>query len=293
MRITHLQMTRQAIDYMSDSLYKLGEANWRAADGKKFHKPSDDPTAMASSLNIRSAIRTNEAYLDTAFSTSEWMTVTEHALMEVVEVSTLAQNKVLAGVSDTSGAAERQSYAVELTGLIDQLVETANTKLRDKYIFAGFATSTEPYSITTGTPDTLAFAGNNGIIYRNIAPGQTVQVNVEAETEFTALFDALVTARDELLANNQPGIQASVALIANALDGINTLRTENGARSRQVDMSMERIEKTQAEMKLLLSNREDVNMAEAISELKFQEVVHQQSYTYLEALKVDLERPYM
>ena len=276
MRITHLQMTQTAIKYMSDSLTRLNQANWTAADGKKFHSLSDDPAGMAASLSLQSSIRTNQAYIDTTYTTDEWMNVTEYALKEAVDVATQAKNQVLSGVSDTAGPEERASYAEELTGLIDQLIESANTNLRGKFIFAGFAINTEPYSLVTGTPDTLAYAGDNGLINRNISPGQTIQVNVDAEAEFTALFNAMVTARDELLANNQAGIETALALFDPAMDDINTLRTQNGNRSRQIENTRERLTATEEDMKTLLSNREDVNMAEAISELQFEENVYQQ-----------------
>ena len=59
------------------------------------------------------------------------------------------------------------------------------------------------------------------------------------------------------------------------MDPITTARTTNGGRMRQFKVTMDAMSQTQIELKSLLSSKEDVNMADAISQLRAQETTYQ------------------
>ena len=56
---------------------------------------------------------------------------------------------------------------------------------------------------------------------------------------------------------------------------MNEALTTNGARQREVRLTKDRLEKSQIELKSLLSQKEDVNLTEAISYLQHQQTVYQ------------------
>jgi flagellar hook-associated protein 3 FlgL len=58
-------------------------------------------------------------------------------------------------------------------------------------------------------------------------------------------------------------------------DEVGNVHTANGARQRQVQAASEQMEKTHIEIKSLLSQKEDANLAEAISSMRYQETVYQ------------------
>jgi flagellin-like hook-associated protein FlgL len=70
-------------------------------------------------------------------------------------------------------------------------------------------------------------------------------------------------------------LEASLTDIAAAQDEIGNLRSTNGARMRQVDSAINYLEKSNLTLKGLLSEKEDVNMAEAIANLTNQETTYQ------------------
>ncbi|MBI3762762.1 MAG: hypothetical protein HY260_13015, partial [Chloroflexi bacterium] len=175
---------------------------------------------------------------------------------------------------DTQGAAERLAMGREMDSLLQQAVEAANTSHRGSYLFAGFRTTTLPYTYTGAgvTDNVLSTAGP---IQHGIEPGQTITVNVDGNTVLTPLFSALAAARDALNADDTAALQTALGSLQSALTGVSDVRTTNGARQRQVRDTIDRMEKTQVALKNLLSHKEDASLAESISLLKHQETVYQ------------------
>ncbi len=278
MRVTQRMITDNAIQHMDENLQRLYALQEKVSSGKAFQRPSDDPAGVASALSLRSQLEALQGYLDTARLSDDWMSASDFALRQMMETASRAYNLTLAGTSDTQGAAERQALAAELDVLLNQAIDLANTSHKDNYIFAGFKVNTTPFRGVDANGDGLyeavSYQGDSGVILRYLGPGQSIPQNVDGDATLSPLFQALIKARDALNANDLPAIQAALSELNLALDGVSTVHTINGARQRQVRLVSERIEKAQIEIKALLSTKEDVNMAEAISNLQHQETIY-------------------
>jgi flagellar hook-associated protein 3 FlgL len=279
MRVTQKMMSQNAVDYMNENLQKLNTYQNQVASGKQFSRPSDNPSGAVAALNINSTLETSNAFLDTAQVTNDWMSSSSFSLQQMVDAATRAITLTQEGVSDTQGSNERQTLATEMDALFQQTVDIANTSHQGNYIFAGFKTNTIPFTMVDnngdGLYDSVTYNGDSGVILRNISPGQSIPQNVDGNAIFPQLFSAMVNARDALNTNDSTAIQNSLTSLQAAVDQINQANTTNGARQRQVQVSIDRIQNTQTELKSLLSQKEDVNMAEAISNVTYQQTVYQ------------------
>jgi flagellar hook-associated protein 3 FlgL len=197
-------------------------------------------------------------------------------LSQLIDVGKRAINLGLSGVSDTQGENERKAFGAEMQTLLEQAVEIGNTSHQDKFLFSGLQTNTQPFVINGSS--LAAFAGGSGGIKLNIGPGQTVTENIEGNTLW-GMVDAIRSLRDQLNntadPNQSQAISAAVGALQEQFESVKIQSTTNGARLRQVRLTGERLEKTQIELKSLLSQKEDVNMVEAISTLRNQETVYQ------------------
>ena len=72
---------------------------------------------------------------------------TENAFSSVSDVVNTAKSLILQGIGSTSTDAERRGLATEVSGLIDQVLNSANTKFRGRYLFAGTETDSEPFEL--------------------------------------------------------------------------------------------------------------------------------------------------
>lgn len=275
MRITHQMLAGDAIRYMEENLERLSDLQQKIATGKRYNRSSDNPSVAAAGLSLRSSLESSQAYLDTAEETDTWLSTTEFALKDVVEIATRAINLALDGLSDTQGPSERQAMATEMGLLLEEAIDLGNTSLEGSYIFAGFKTRTAPFTLVTGTPDSVNYNGDAGNIQRNVGPGQKISVNLDGDATLSPLYAAIIETRDALQANDTAAIDAGLANLNTALDGVVDARTVNGGRQRQLNNIMTRIERTQTELRTLLSRKEDESLTEIISTLRQQEVVYQ------------------
>ncbi len=283
MRITQRMMTDRAIQYMDENLQRLYKLQEKVASGKEFQRPSDNPSGVASALNLRSVLRMNNAYLDSAANAESWMSATDFALIQTTQLASRALNLTRQGISDTMGDEQRMTLAAEVNMILQQVLSVANTNHQGNYIFAGFKTVNPPFALTDsnsdGYLDTVVRNGDNGVINRLIAPSLTVVQNISGYDLFNDLLVAIINARDALMNNGDPNqltqLQNAIAALDSQINNVNESLTTNGARQREVRLTKDRLEKAQIELKSLLSQKEDVNMTEAISYLQHQQSVYQ------------------
>ncbi len=273
MRVTNRMMTENAIAHMNENLERLQQLTERSSSGKAFQTMSDDPGQAAMALSLRSTLITNQGYVDTGQSTNDWLSAVESAFKQMVEIGTKATNLARSGQPDTISGAERYAFGVEMDALLRQAVEVGNSSHLGKYIFSGFQVKTPPFELDAAAT-TVTYNGDNGIIQQDVSPGQKMATNIPG-TMFEDFFATLIATRDALL-NNQPDVlEDRLGELNTYMEVIKNGRTTNGARQRQVRMVLDTMEKTRIELKSLLSQKEDVNMTEAISLLRQQETVYQ------------------
>jgi flagellar hook-associated protein 3 FlgL len=270
-------MVQNAIAYMDKNLQRMNSLQEKVASGKQFQNASDNPQAAAAALTLRSSLQASQAYLDTVQVTESWLAINDHSLRQMSELGTRAIQLALQGLPDTLGANERAGIAAEIDEMIDQAVDVANTEHLGSYIYAGFSTTTKPFERDDSGATTIVtyLPADSSPIQRAIGPGQWVTVNVDGDAAFTPLFQALVAARDALNGDNPAALLAAADSLQSATDGIGIVLTANGSRQRQVKTTGAQLEKTHIEIKSLLSQKEDANLAEAISSLRYQETVYQ------------------
>jgi flagellar hook-associated protein 3 FlgL len=274
-------MVDNAIQHMDQNLDTIQTLQDKISSTKEVQNLSDDPSAASTVLSMRSILKKMESFKSAANVANDWMSATEESLAQMIEVGTRAGTNAKNGVSDTQGASERLSLASEMDAMLGQAIQLANSSHQDKYIFAGFQVrpATTPFVgvdlDADGQFEAVNYAGDAGVMQQEIGPGQSVTTNIQGPGSFTRLFQGMIQARDALAANDVPTLQTAVATLTAAMDDLNTARTTNGARQRQLEASLARMTTANTDMKNLLSKKEDTDMAEAISLLTYQQTVYQ------------------
>jgi len=274
MRVTNQMMSTRLINDMNLNLERLGELQTKAASGKKFQRASDDPTSARVALTLRSSLESTRAYLNTAQTTDDWMSATETAMGQMESLAGSALDLALKGISD-GNEGNRPLLGEEVNQLLQQAIEVANTTHQGEHIFAGYKTKTQPFSLQAGTPDTMAYNGDAGLIQRSLGTGNPVTVNIDGDATFSPLLTALITARDALNADDPLAVQAAVTDLQTALGGTIQTRSLNGLRQRQVRTTQTRLEDTQKFLSEQLTRAEDADMIETITLLRQQENTYQ------------------
>jgi len=84
MRITTQITLQHAIDRMQSSASQMDKYRRQATSGKKIDTPSDDPQVAVRSIQLRSAVATHKAYVDSGKVTQERLGVNDAALADIV-----------------------------------------------------------------------------------------------------------------------------------------------------------------------------------------------------------------
>jgi flagellar hook-associated protein 3 FlgL len=146
MRVTAAMVRSRILYNMSSALDVLQVTQTQIASGKRILKPSDDPVGMSKALNLRTVLRDNQQFMENIDDATGWMTGTEAAVSDMVMLLTELKEAAVSGSNDTKGEPERAAIAEQIEHLLESLIDMANTKYGDRYVFAGTHTLTRPYS---------------------------------------------------------------------------------------------------------------------------------------------------
>jgi len=275
MRITNRMMTQNAITHMSENLEQMTALQEQVSSLKKFQTASDDPISASMTLSLKSSLRSIEDYAETANQADDFLNANELAFQNIEDITLRAQVLIQRGLNDTLDEDERQdSLAPEIDGLIDEAIDTINTSHNGTYIFAGTETNEPPYGLDASDDPVTQFtiAGN---IQRTNGLSKTISLNFHADDVFGNFLTAMADARDALAANDTTALRTTLTALQSSMEEISQYRTLNGARMRQVEVATDHLESTKLQTKNLLSQSEDINMAEGISLLTSQQTTYQ------------------
>lgn len=268
------------------NLGDLTSANERLASGKKINKPSDNVISTARAMDYKFALNNIEQYkrnIDDAINHLEFgekiMNSVSDALMRAKELSIQARDGSL---NDSN----RFAIAKEVEQIRDHLLNLSASKLRGRYVFSGFKTDTRPFVFNPVTSD-YDYQGDSGSINVIIDKGTTMGINIPGNNAFSTggvtYFKMLDDLRISLQNNDSGGIQASLGSINDSLEQVINVTAEIGARLNRLDDQINRLNDNSLSFKTLLSNTEDNDIAEAITEIT-------KTQTVLEALRASSAR---
>jgi flagellar hook-associated protein 3 FlgL len=277
MRVTNMMMFDGVQRQLQRRTSSLAEAQDKLASGKRLTKPSDDPMAVARAMALRRAIAENEQYDLNADAASSWISASDSALESADNVLLRAHDLALRGATSSLSGTERQALAAEVDQLLQEMVDQANTKFGDDYLFAGFKNDQPPF-VTTGSPPTAVnYQGDSGQLSRSVGQGRTVTVNLEGQTTFQPAMQALLDLRDALESGDGNDVANMLPSLESAEEVLSAGRGELGARANGVKEVIEQLETFQVELKARLSRDEDLDLQEAALTFSLDETTYKAS----------------
>ncbi|HHW06936.1 MAG TPA: flagellar hook-associated protein FlgL [Clostridia bacterium] len=290
MRITNRMLVDNVLRNLNRNLAQLQKTQYQQSSGKKVSRPSDDPIRVTQALYMRSALSEQQQHIKNMKDAKSWLDATDTALMNAGEIIHRAYELAVGGANDTLPEDARRAIADEIDQLIDHLVQVANTSHTGRYIFAGSRTADIPFEYDDpSNPTTVNYNGNSNNLDWEVSPGVTMTVNLTGENVFNFVdkngdlvnvFDILFDLRDALY--HDPGIsepsqviQTSITKLQEALDHNLSQRSIVGAKSRRMELAIARAEEAEINSTEILSNLEDIDIAEVNMMLSMHSYVYQ------------------
>lgn len=141
---------------------KLIRTQEQVATGRRILRPSDDPIGSARSLSLTRRIANIERQADAVISGRGTVESASSILTEGSSLLSDARELMLQGMNGTLSQGDREAIATELEVIRAELVDIANHKVGDRYLFGGTLTDTPPWvEGLVGGQNRVGYAGND------------------------------------------------------------------------------------------------------------------------------------
>ena len=241
MRISSSSIYDVGVASLNEQLAKLVKTQQQIAAGRRVLTPEDDPVAAALAVEEEKSLGVVKQYVDNISRARSTLSLEETVLTSTTRVLQDARQLVVNAGNPTLNSANRAALATTLRSYYDQLLGQANSKDgQGGYLFAGFKSSTQPFTQTTGAG---VYAGDQGQLKLQINASRQLAISDSGQALFnpgvtgsdifatfenfiTALNSGTITASDlttaltqiDTAANNVIRVRASVGTRLNELD---------------------------------------------------------------------------
>lgn len=272
-------ITRNATTYsalqknLSKDSTALNQLYIESSTGLKVSKASDDPSAVASIISCRSTIVQNDRYVENCKQVQDNLSNSEVSIDSVNDILTRAQEIAINGVNGTLSDADKATLADEVSQMRSALLDLANTQIDGKYIFAGYNDQTKPF-----TGDPVVYNGTDDSQLLEISPGTTVAKNITGKDLFmepTNLFTTLENLQNALTSGDATTISNQLADINAASEQVSSQLSFLGNTSSRMDDIISMHENATLTVKSTLSDKQDADLAEVLSEVNKMETALQ------------------
>ncbi|MED4754660.1 flagellar hook-associated protein FlgL [Brevibacillus choshinensis] len=273
MRVTQNMLNNNMLRNVNNSMSNMDKLQEQLSSGKKTSKPSDDPVVATRAMYYRSSLMENDQYVRNVDEASSWMDATDSALDDVGSVLKRVQELMVASGNGDLTLEDRTVMASEITELKNHLGTVANQMVNGRYIFAGTDTDKPPYDAAIGNFTNT----NNAPINVEISQNTYAAINIDAQKVFNSpTTNNIFTVMDKVIANLKTGTSSMPIMndVQTQYENILTERAALGARVNRIELVQERLADSEVNITALKSKNEDVDEAEAITQLKTQENVH-------------------
>ncbi len=289
MRITNNMLINNMVNYIGSNLARMNRYQSQLATGKKIQVPSDDPVVAARALKLRTDVAEIEQYQRNLKDARSWLDMTEDALAKIGDVLERARELTVQGSNGTNTSDDTQKINSELKQLREQIIQIGNSTYAGRYLFSGYQTDKPLLDKDTGEflidVDTIA----ENITYE-IGVGDDININVAGGDLFNNGSDAdsasgtpgkLISDFDALITALNAGDHSAVGnMLTNIDDNINNLlriRADVGARTNRLELSSNRLGNDITNFTKLMSENEDVDVAETIINFQNEQNVYRAS----------------
>lgn len=249
------------------------------ATGQRITNPSDDPAAIARVLRLQGEKREIQQFSrnhDRAMNVSQ---SSFSAIQQLKGQSDRAGEIAVLGVG-TSGPDALAAYAKETEQMIEQALQTANTKYSGEHLFGGTKSDTPPFAATRDAAGKIT-----GIAYNGAAAGAEIRISEGAKlSPFTSgsenqkvadFMNNLVSLRNAL----ETGTGAAVQAVRPSLDTSenNLLITLSGIGAKQTRFEANRTENESRfqEVDRLSASETDVDLPSTVVQLTQAQTAYQ------------------
>ena len=280
MRITQRAVAQTALQGLNRNLADLGKLQEQLTSGKVVSKPSDSPTGVNRSMQIRKDQAATEQQARNISDAQSWMETTDSALTTMLaQVRKVRDLTVQAANDGAMTGSSRTAIATEVAALRESLLGLANENVDGRPVFGGITSGSQAYR-TDGTWVGVGSADGTGVvpINRRISNDEQVRIDVTGPEAFGPAGDDLFALVGRIAGNvtgDPAALDDDLADLDVAIDRLLTATSTVGARAARVETAAQVNTDRQLSLAKQLTAVEDVDLPKTIMTLQMQQVTYQ------------------
>lgn len=216
---------------------RLNVLQERITTGKRINRPSDDPSGAAAVIKLRTSQTEIDQFKRSAAFANQRLAGADTAINNYQSILERVRTLTTQGLSGTASQEAKNALATEIDALRGRILNLANSKYNDEYLFGGSRQNAPPFDPTTAAPAAAPATAQR----IQIEPGASaLAVGVTAETVFSdataTIFEDLTAATAALRGTGDPA--ADRATLENTMSRLATYRDLTAQAHAQVGASM-------------------------------------------------------
>lgn len=295
MRITESALSQTYLKNLQRNMSDLASSNLKLSSGRNFNHVSEDTGSAARAFAVRDQISKNQEYVNTVENSIGELDTADDSIAVVSSILKTVYETVTKAKAGTKSQEDLDSYAEQLHGLNNEILQTMNSKYGDKFLFSGSSNGEQPFKVDesgkllfNGVSVDDAVAGTdfheNKVVYLDIGFGMTsAPGGINGQTGIkisTSGVDALGYGRDEdgepnniyslisqietqLKAGDVEGAGNSMTHLKKSEENLSACIAELGTRQSILDRAKDRLD---AETINLKSRQKDLEVVSLESE---------------------------
>lgn len=285
-RVGTLAQSQAILAELTKSNGQIYKAQMQISTGKVAQQYREIPGDTGVLLSAKRVQTRTDQYVSTGKELANKLDNQNVLLEQVASTAQDLRQSVLDAVSTNSGA----SFMQLVQGAFGNVLSALNAKFDGKYVFSGSRADTAPVNIDD--LNDLTSVGSVASIFDNdqqkqsieIEAGHTIDYNFLADQVGTGVMDILKQIADYNAGPNGPFGQNLTQVqrdflttqannLVTVTQDLNNVVGQNGQYSNEVDAAAERHDQTSVFVKSFISDIEDVDMAQAVTNLNQDQIV--------------------
>ena len=275
MRISTAQYYKTNADQLQTRQNKVAEVQAKLGSGKQLLHPSENPSKADLISRLESGKERQAVYGKNVDAAQTRLTSEEAVLTSMTQIMQRITELTVQGGNDTLAPEDRAVIAAEVKALRDELLNLANTQdISGNYIFSG--NKVQAPAFVESSSGVVTYNGDHGRLQINVSDVRRLSINtIGPELFSTADFAALDDLVTKLNADNGSGIRSAISAVETINNKLTVSYGTMASRVAAIESQRTIIEDTELRIDELLLREDDLDYAEAVTELTQESVALQ------------------
>ncbi len=241
MRVTSNTITNSLIQQINKLTERQVELQKQVASGQRVTRPSDDPAAMGRILEIQSDKRQLVQFRRNLGQAESLIRMGSNSLEDLRKLNIRTQEDSLR-ISGATSPDEMIIYAKNVNQLLEQALQTANSKFGGKYLFSGATTDTKPFVETrdaSGKITGVSYVGSSSAPSYFVGEGTKISPYHDPADngKFNDFLNRMVAMRDALEAGDFSAVESARTDLLSSEDDILLAISELGSKQLRLEVA--------------------------------------------------------